>query len=84
VLAARSHALIVPNVGRDPFVKDARIRFSGDFAKGARLSLPEYRVAETFPIRVRLVVRPRSHRRRRSQAVIARIKRGVGSCCAIR
>jgi len=41
VLAARSHALIVPNVGAIPFVKDARIRLLGVTSQRRSAFLPE-------------------------------------------
>src|SRR6266545_5082174 len=41
VLAARSHAVIVPNVGAIPFVKDARIRLLGVTSRGRSPFLPE-------------------------------------------
>src|SRR5712671_6609425 len=41
VLAARSHALIVPNVGAIPFAKDARIRLLGVTSQRRSAFLPE-------------------------------------------
>ena len=50
VLAARSHALIVPNVGAIPFAKDARIRLLGVTSQGRSAFLPEVPpVAESVP-----------------------------------
>src|SRR5258708_12718146 len=50
VLAARSHALIVPNVGAIPFVKDARIRLLGVTSQRRSAFLPEIPpVAESVP-----------------------------------
>src|SRR6267154_735452 len=50
VLAARSHALIVPNVGAIPFVKDARIRLLGVTSQRRSAFLPEVPpVAESVP-----------------------------------
>jgi tripartite-type tricarboxylate transporter receptor subunit TctC len=50
VLAARSHALIVPNVGAIPFLKDARIRLLGVTSQGRSAFLPEIPpVAESVP-----------------------------------
>jgi tripartite-type tricarboxylate transporter receptor subunit TctC len=40
VLAARSHAVIVPNVGAIPFAKDARLRILGVTSLAASLFLP--------------------------------------------
>ena len=41
VLAARSHAVIVPNVGAIPFAKDDRIRLLGVTSRGRSAFLPE-------------------------------------------
>jgi len=50
VLAARSHALIVPNVGAIPFAKDARIRLLGVTSQRRSAFLPEIPpVAESVP-----------------------------------
>ena len=50
VLAARSHALIVPNVGAIPFAKDARIRLLGVTSQRRSAFLPEVPpVAESVP-----------------------------------
>jgi tripartite-type tricarboxylate transporter receptor subunit TctC len=50
VLAARSHAVIVPNVGAIPFVKDARIRLLGVTSQKRSSFLPEVPpVAESVP-----------------------------------
>src|SRR6267154_2312373 len=50
VLAARSHALIVPNVGAIPFAKDARIRLLGVTSQRRSTFLPEVPpVAESVP-----------------------------------
>jgi len=50
VLAARSHALIVPNVGAIPFVKDARIRLLGVTSQRRSAFLPAVPpVAESVP-----------------------------------
>jgi tripartite-type tricarboxylate transporter receptor subunit TctC len=50
VLAARSHALIVPNVGAIPFLKDARIRLLGVTSQRRSAFLPEVPpLAETVP-----------------------------------
>jgi tripartite-type tricarboxylate transporter receptor subunit TctC len=50
VLAARSHALIVPNVGAIPFLKDARIRLLGVTSQRRSAFLPEVPpVAESVP-----------------------------------
>src|SRR5258708_6448053 len=50
VLPARSHALIVPNVGAIPFVKDARIRLLGVTSQRRSAFLPEIPpVAESVP-----------------------------------
>ena len=50
VLAARSHALIVPNVGAIPFLKDARIRLLGMTSQRRSAFLPEIPpVAESVP-----------------------------------
>jgi tripartite-type tricarboxylate transporter receptor subunit TctC len=50
VLAARSHALVVPNVGAIPFLKDARIRLLGVTSQGRSAFLPEVPpVAESVP-----------------------------------
>ena len=50
VLAARSHALIVPNVGAIPFAKDARVRLLGVTSQRRSAFLPEVPpVAESVP-----------------------------------
>jgi len=50
VLAARSHALIVPNVGAIPFLKDARIRLLGVTSQRRSAFLPAVPpVAESVP-----------------------------------
>ncbi|HMG59459.1 MAG TPA: tripartite tricarboxylate transporter substrate binding protein [Burkholderiales bacterium] len=50
VLAARSHAAIVPNVGAIPFVKDERIRLLGVTSQRRSAFLPEVPpVAESVP-----------------------------------
>src|SRR5207245_1041486 len=50
VLAARSHALIVPNVGAIPFAKDARIRLLGVTSQRRSAFLPDVPpVAESVP-----------------------------------
>jgi tripartite-type tricarboxylate transporter receptor subunit TctC len=50
VLAARSHALIVPNVGALPYAKDARLRILGVTSREASAFLPGVPpVAETLP-----------------------------------
>src|SRR6266571_3379354 len=50
VLAARSHAVIVPNVGAIPFVKDERIRLLGVTSQKRSVFLPEVPpVAESVP-----------------------------------
>ena len=50
VLAARSHALIVPNVGAIPFLKDARIRLLGVTSQRRSAFLPEISpLAESVP-----------------------------------
>jgi tripartite-type tricarboxylate transporter receptor subunit TctC len=50
VLAARSHALIVPNVGAIPFAKDERLRLLGVTSRKRSAFLPEVpALAETFP-----------------------------------
>jgi tripartite-type tricarboxylate transporter receptor subunit TctC len=50
VLAARSHATIVPNVGAIPFARDARMRLLGVSSKGRSAFLPEVPpVAESVP-----------------------------------
>src|SRR5213596_1960831 len=50
VLAARSHAVIVPNVGAIPFVKDGRIRLLGVTSPKRSAFLPEVPpVAESVP-----------------------------------
>jgi len=50
VLAARSHAVIVPNVGAIPFVKDERIRLLGVTTQRRSAFLPEVPpVAESVP-----------------------------------
>ena len=50
VLAARSHAVIVPNVGAIPFVKDERIRLLGVTSQRRSAFLPEVPpVAESVP-----------------------------------
>jgi tripartite-type tricarboxylate transporter receptor subunit TctC len=50
VLAARSHALIVPNVGAIPFVKDARIRLLGVTSQRRSAFLPDVPpLAESVP-----------------------------------
>ena len=50
VLAARSHALIVPNVGAIPFAKDARIRLLGVTSQRRSAFLPEVPpVADSVP-----------------------------------
>jgi len=50
VLAARSHAVIVPNVGAIPFVKDARIRLLGVTSRKRSTFLPGVPpVAESVP-----------------------------------
>src|SRR5467141_1498134 len=50
VLAARSHAVIVPNVGAIPFVKDERIRLLGVTSPKRSVFLPEVpAVAESVP-----------------------------------
>ena len=50
VLAARSHALIVPNVGAIPFAKDARIRLLGVTSQRRSAFLPEISpLAESVP-----------------------------------
>ena len=50
VLAARSHALIVPNVGAIPFVKDGRIRLLGVTSQKPSVFLPGVPpVAESVP-----------------------------------
>ena len=50
VLAARSHAAIVPNVGAIPFVKDGRIRLLGVTSQRRSAFLPEVPpVAESVP-----------------------------------
>src|SRR5216110_1963161 len=50
VLAARSHAVIVPNVGAIPFVKDGRIRLLGVTSPKRSAFLPELPpVAESVP-----------------------------------
>jgi len=77
VLAARSHALIVPNVGAIPFAKDARIRLLGVTSQRRSAFLRRYRRRrERSRIRVRLVVRPLAPAKT-PQAVIARINAEV-------
>jgi len=50
VLGARSHALIVPNVGALPFLKDRRIRLLGATSPGRSSFLPEVpAIAEEVP-----------------------------------
>jgi len=50
VLAARSHAVIVPNVGAIPFVKDARIRLLGVTSQKRSAFLPDIPpVSESVP-----------------------------------
>src|SRR6266700_2249467 len=50
VLAARSHAVIVPNVGAVPFVRDERIRLLGVTSRKRSAFLPGVRpVAESVP-----------------------------------
>ena len=50
VLAARSHALIVPNVGAIPFVKDERMRLLGVTSKNRSAFLPGVpAIAESLP-----------------------------------
>ena len=50
LLAARSHAVIVPNVGAIPFVKDERIRLLGVTSQRRSAFLPEVPpVAESVP-----------------------------------
>ena len=50
VLAARSHALIVPNVGAMPFARDARIRLIGVTSPKRSAFLPELpAIAEDLP-----------------------------------
>jgi tripartite-type tricarboxylate transporter receptor subunit TctC len=50
VLAARSHALIVPNVGAIPFAKDERLRLLGVTSRKRSAFLPGVpALAETFP-----------------------------------
>ncbi len=50
VLAARSHAVIVPNVGAIPFVRDERIRLLGVTSRKRSAFLPGVRpVAESVP-----------------------------------
>ena len=50
VLGARSHALIVPNVGALPFLKDRRIRLLGVTSPGRSPFLPELpAIAEEIP-----------------------------------
>jgi tripartite-type tricarboxylate transporter receptor subunit TctC len=50
VLAARSHAVVVPNVGAIPFAKDARMRLLGVTSLKRSPFLPELRpVAESVP-----------------------------------
>ncbi len=50
VLAARSHAVIVPNVGAIPFVKDGRIRLLGVTSQKRSVFLPGVPpVAESLP-----------------------------------
>jgi tripartite-type tricarboxylate transporter receptor subunit TctC len=50
VLAARSHALIVPNVGAIPFVKDKRMRLLGVTSKKRSAFLPGVpAIAESVP-----------------------------------
>jgi len=50
VLAGRSHALIVPNVGAIPFAKDARMRLLGVTSKKRSAFLPEVPpIAESVP-----------------------------------
>src|SRR5204863_6768173 len=50
VLAGRSHALIVPNVGALPFVKDARIHLLGVSSPRRSPFLPEVPpIAEALP-----------------------------------
>jgi tripartite-type tricarboxylate transporter receptor subunit TctC len=50
VLAARSHALIVPNVGAIPFAKDARMRLLGVTSRKRSAFLPEVPpVTESVP-----------------------------------
>jgi len=50
VLAARSHALIVPNVGAIPFARDGRIRLLGVTSKQRSAFLPDVpAIAESFP-----------------------------------
>src|SRR5712691_7859605 len=50
VLAARSHALIVPNVGAIPFAKDARMRLLGVTSQKRSAFLPNVPpVAESLP-----------------------------------
>ncbi len=50
VIAARSHALIVPNVGAMPFTKEARLHLLGVTSKKRSPFLPGVpAIAETFP-----------------------------------
>jgi tripartite-type tricarboxylate transporter receptor subunit TctC len=50
VLAGRSHALIVPNVGALPYLKDERIRLLGVTARARSPFLPDLpAIAETVP-----------------------------------
>ncbi len=50
VLAARSHAVIVPNVGAIPFAKDERLRLLGVTSRKRSAFLPGVpALAETFP-----------------------------------
>ena len=50
VLAGRSHAVIVPNVGAIPYAKDARVRILGVTSRGRSPFLPGAPpVAETLP-----------------------------------
>ena len=50
VLAGRSHAVIVPNVGAIPFVKDGRIRLLGATSRKRSVFLPGVPpVAESVP-----------------------------------
>jgi tripartite-type tricarboxylate transporter receptor subunit TctC len=50
VLAGRSHAVIVPNVGALPFVKDERIRLLGVTSRGRSRFLPGVpAIADTLP-----------------------------------
>ncbi len=50
LIAARSHAVIVPNVGAIPFAKDGRLRLLGVTSKKRSAFLPGVpAIAETFP-----------------------------------